>query len=224
MNCLEFQFCGETLLALGKGALFWPSESLLVVSDLHFGKSARVARFGGAQLPPYETRETVARLASDLASTGAKRVICLGDSFDAAPMQHTLPDADRLSLVALQAGREWIWIEGNHDPGPVSLGGAHMSGVSLGPLHFSHIAAASHTRGEVSGHYHPKITVDLRGRRLTRPCFLFDQTRLLLPAYGAFTGGLACTDPAITRLFPAGAEAILTGQRPARLPLPGVAA
>lgn len=223
MNALDFSFRDQSLLALPSGGLFWSSESLLVVSDLHLGKSARAARFGGAQLPPYETTETLTRLANDLSATGAKRVICLGDSFDAPALQSVLPEADLLTLTTLQAGLDWVWIEGNHDPGPVQLGGTHRRSLIIGPLHFRHIAEATPFEGEVTGHYHPKATLSLRGRALTRPCFLYNDTRLILPAYGAFTGGLHCHDPALTRLMSPGAQAILTGARPCQIPMPGLA-
>lgn len=223
MNILAFSFRSETLNALPTGALYWPSQDLLVVSDLHLGKSARAARFGGAQLPPYETTETLTRLATDLETTKARRVICLGDSFDAPTLQTALPETDILTLTRLQAGLDWVWIEGNHDPGPVELGGTHRRSMVIGPLHFRHIAETDPTPGEVSGHYHPKATLSLRGRALTRPCFLVDETRLILPAYGAFTGGLNSHDPALTRLMSPNAQAILTGSRPCKIPMPGLA-
>ena len=223
MNALEFSFQSETLHALPTGGLFWPAQELLVVSDLHLGKSARAAPFGGAQLPPYETTETLTRLSGDLTATKARRVICLGDSFDAPTVQTALPESDLLSLTTLQAGLDWVWIEGNHDPGPVQLGGTHRRSLIIGPLHFRHIAEPTPTPGEVSGHYHPKATLALRGRALTRPCFLFDDTRLILPAYGAFTGGLHSHDPALTRLMSPHAQAILTGPKPCKIPMPGLA-
>ena len=223
MNAVDIIFCNAALKALASGALFWPDQSLLVVSDLHLGKSARVARFGGAQLPPYETTETLTRLSQDLSSTGASRVICLGDSFDAPGIQDALPDRDLLTLTTLQAGRDWIWIEGNHDPGPVSLGGSHRADIRVEGLHFLHIAQTDPSAGEVSGHYHPKATLSLRGRQLTRPCFLLDDTRLILPAYGAFTGGLHSHDPALATLMSPKAEAILTGSTPCKIPMPRLA-
>lgn len=223
MNALTFSFRGQVLHALPSGGLYWPSEGLLVVSDLHLGKSARAARFGGAQLPPYETTETLTRLAADLGATGAKRVICLGDSFDAPVVQSVLPEADLMTLTTLQAGLDWVWIEGNHDPGPVQLGGTHRRTLTVGPMHFLHMAEPVPTQGEVSGHYHPKATLALRGRALTRPCFLYDDTRLILPAYGAFTGGMHCHDPVLAGLMAPGAQAILTGPRPCRIPMPGLA-
>ncbi len=125
MNAFEFSFRDQSLHALPSGGLFWPLENMLVVSDLHLGKSTRAARFGGAQLPPYETTETLTRLATDLINTGARRIICLGDSFDSPDLQTALPEADLLTLATLRAGLDWVWIEGNHDPGPVQLGGTH---------------------------------------------------------------------------------------------------
>ena len=120
MNLFEFSFRGQRLVALPSGGLFWPVEDLLVVSDLHLGKSTRAARFGGAQLPPYETAETLSRLAADLHQTGAKHVICLGDSFDTPTLQTVLPEADLLTLTALQAGLDWVMDRGQprSRPGP----------------------------------------------------------------------------------------------------------
>lgn len=223
MNTCAFEFRSEQLVALPSGALHWPAQKLLVVSDLHLGKSARLARLGGAQLPPYETTETLTRLSTDLSACNARRVICLGDSFDAPQLEDCLPEGDLQSLTTLMAGRDWVWIEGNHDPGPVALGGTHRKALTIGPLQFRHIAEPVAQPGEVSGHYHPKTTLSLRGRALTRPCFLFDDTRLILPAYGVFTGGLHCHDPAIARLMSASAQAILTGPRPCKIPMPGLA-
>lgn len=111
MNTFEFSFRDQSLHALPSGGLFWPLENMLVVSDLHLGKSTRAARFGGAQLPPYETTETLTRLATDLINTGARRIICLGDSFDSPDLQTALPEADLLTLATLQAGLDWVWIE-----------------------------------------------------------------------------------------------------------------
>jgi len=213
MNSLAFSFSGVRLHALGSGALWWPDQDLLCVSDLHLGKSARMARRGGAALPPYETHDTLARLTADLDRTGAKIVICLGDSFDDIEAADTLGETDRLQIAALQAGRIWIWIEGNHDPGPVSLGGAHLADWRCGKLQFRHIAS-SDAHGEVSGHYHPKVRLQARGRSIARPAFLFDSRRLILPAYGTYTGGLHSSDKALADLMEPGARAILTGPQP----------
>ena len=219
MNFVELTLAGERLHALGSGALFWPAQSLLCVSDLHLGKSERMARRGGTQLPPYETRDTLSRLAADLEATEARGVICLGDSFDDLAAARSLPEAERLWITRLQAGRRWIWIEGNHDPGPIEFGGAHLGELQQSPLVFRHIADPD-TRGEISGHYHPKATLGTRGRSITRPAFLIDHDRIIMPAYGTYTGGLRSHDAALTALMRNGACAVLTGPRPVMIPMP----
>lgn len=218
MNTVTLSLMGHCLTALPSGALYWAARQVLVVSDLHLGKSARLARFGGAALPPYDCRETLSRLDADLVQTAARQVICLGDSFDAPGLDRCLPDGDLAHLLRLQAGRDWVWITGNHDPAPVALGGAHLEHVALEGLTFRHIDSGA--RGEVSGHYHPKLKLVLRGRQVSRPCFLLDANRLILPAYGAYTGGLFSDSPVLTGLMAPGAEAILTGRPMGRVPMP----
>jgi len=205
----------EALHALPSGALFWPARRLLAVSDLHLGKSDRLARRGGTLLPPYETRATLDRLVADIDASDPAIVVCLGDSFDNLAAAKGLDDADALGLARLMAGRDWTWVEGNHDPGPLQIGGSHRAEFTLGPLSFRHIADPTRTH-EISGHYHPKA--HLAGR--SRPCFLADKARILLPAYGAYTGGLRCPHPALTALMQPEALAILTGQRALAIPMP----
>ncbi|MDH2325267.1 ligase-associated DNA damage response endonuclease PdeM [Cereibacter sp. SYSU M97828] len=205
-----FTLAGAALVALPSGALWWPDRGLLCVSDLHLGKSERLARRGGALLPPYEAQDTLTRLDADLDATGATRVICLGDSFDDA--EAVLGESERLWLLRLMAGRDWTWILGNHDPAPMGLGGAHLAELVQGPLTFRHIAAGGH---EVSGHYHPKARLG----GTARPCFLIDTRHAILPAYGTYTGGLWCHDPALARLMAPGALAILTGKRTFAIPV-----
>lgn len=209
-----FTFAGCDLTALPSGGLWWAAMATLVVSDLHFGKSTRLARRGGALLPPYETRATLARLADDLAMTGAARMICLGDSFDDVTASAELAEADRATLTGLMAGRDWVWIAGNHDPAPGGLGGQHRAEITLAGLTFRHSAEPG-ARAEVSGHYHPKAR--LAGQ--SAPCFLLsDPDRLILPAYGAFTGGLSCAAPELQALMGPSALAILTGRRARAIP------
>jgi uncharacterized protein len=219
MSAYPFTFAGTDLVALPSGALFWPAQNLLCVSDLHLGKSERRARFGTASLPPYETRDTLARLQSDLRGTGARTVICLGDSFDDTIAAAALDDEEKLWIATLQSGRRWIWIEGNHDPGPVDLGGMHMAELAMPPLTFRHIARPG-AMGELSGHYHPKVQVRTRGRSLSRPAFLIDADRVILPAYGTYTGGLRSDAPALGALMQAGAIAVLTGGAAHAVPMP----
>jgi DNA ligase-associated metallophosphoesterase len=216
MDKFAFEFCAEGFIALPSGALFWPTESTLIVSDLHFGKSARQGQYGGALLPPYETRETLKRLDADMALTSPAHVVCLGDSFDAPRLEYFLPKHDLEWMIRLQAGVKWTWIEGNHDPGPIALGGEHLAELSINHLKLRHIA--THDTGEISGHYHPKVRLKLRGRTISRPCFLWDQSRLILPAYGTYTGGLFCESQTLRRVMHTEAKAILTGQRPCAIP------
>ena len=191
----------------------------LAGSALHLGKSARLARRGGPLLPPYETAETLDRLAADLDATGAGTVICLGDSFDDLAAGEALDPIHKDTIRRLQAGRRWIWIEGNHDPGPLDLGGSHLAQHRLGPLTFRHIAAPVPEPGEISGHYHPKA----RMRAARRPCFLADSSRMILPAYGCYTGGLDWTAPELRTLFADDAVAYLTGAQMLAVPVPKAA-
>lgn len=219
MNGHNFNISGAALTALASGGLWWAERQILTVSDLHLGKSDRVARRNGTMLPPYEIHETLARLESDIEATGAATVICLGDSFDDLIAAESLNDDETLWITRLQAGRRWIWIEGNHDPGPVSFGGTHLGSFSDGPLTFRHIADRE-CSGEISGHYHPKATVRAPGRSITRPCFLVDNARAILPAFGTYTGGLQSTAPILCDLMQSNARAILTGPTPQVLPMP----
>jgi DNA ligase-associated metallophosphoesterase len=219
MNPLEFSFAGAALRAMASGALWWPEQRLLCVSDLHLGKSERIARRSGQPMPPYETRDTLSRLAGDLDRSGARTVICLGDSFDDLVAARSLPEDERLWIARLQAGRRWIWIEGNHDPGPVEFSGEHLREMTLGPLTFRHMAEQT-ARGEVSGHYHPKVRLPARGRMIVRPAFLYDEDRLILPAYGTYTGALNSRDAVLDALMGPKALAILTGPVPTCVPMP----
>ena len=220
----SFVLAGAGLVALGSGALWWPEHSILCVSDLHLGKSERYARSGGATLPPYQTQDTLLKLEDDLEIRGASTVICLGDSFDHPQAVSELAKDDRLWINRLQAGREWIWIEGNHDPGPLDIGGSHRTTLRLDPLLFRHIAAPDHrgkvSGGEISGHYHPKAQLKTTARKVSRACFLLDQQRLILPAYGAYTGGLNANHNRLQALMGPGAVAILTGKTPQVIPMP----
>ena len=213
MHKLFFQ--GETLHLLPSGGLFWPARNTLAVSDLHLGKSERLARRGGTLLPPYETRATLEKLDRDLEATGATTVICLGDSFDDLAAAEGIEEASRLWLIRLMAGKDWTWITGNHDPGPIEIGGSHRAELKLRPFTFRHIAEPQ-DRAEISGHYHPKAS--LAGQ--SKPCFLADAARLILPAYGLYTGGLRSHDTTLTTLMAKDALAILTGPRVLAIPMP----
>ena len=208
-------FHGQTLHLMPSGALFWPARRTLTVSDLHLGKSERLARRGGSLLPPYETQATLEKLDRDLEATCAETVICLGDSFDDLAAADSIEEPSRLWLARLMAGRNWTWITGNHDPGPIEIGGSHRAELKLAPFTFRHIAEPQ-TAAEISGHYHPKAR--LAGQ--SKPCFLADAKRLIMPAYGVYTGGLRSDDAALTALMAKDALAILTGSRVLAIPMP----
>lgn len=219
MNGYEFTLAGQSLFALGSGALWWPDHRLLCISDLHLGKSDRIARKSSTPLPPYDTHDTLLRLQADIEMWQPSAVICLGDSFDDTQAAQDLTDETKLWLSRLQAGRRWVWIAGNHDPGPVELGGTYMFELPMPPLTFRHIADPAQS-GEISGHYHPKANLGAKGTRVSRPCFLIDGNRVILPAYGTYTGGLRSSDPALTGLMRREALSVLTGPIPRAIPMP----
>jgi len=217
-DAFSFALNGTHCLALPSGALFVPSADLLCVSDLHLAKSERWARRRGVMLPPYETRATLDRLARDIATAKPACVVALGDSFDDLAASEALEPEDRAALAALQEGRRWVWIEGNHDAGPNAHGGEGCQELTVAGLTFRHIAEPDAAPGEVSGHYHPKYGLPGFGDR--RPCFLLDRRRLILPAYGTYTGGLDAREPVLRDLFGSQAVAVLTGSRALAAPVP----
>lgn len=219
MDGYDFLFAGVPLTLLPSGALWWAEADLLCVSDLHLGKSERMARKGGAMLPPYETRDTLLRLERVITATAARTVVCLGDSFDDVAASDNLRQEDALWLTRLMAGRHWVWIEGNHDPGPIQFAGTHLAELHQPPLHFRHIARAEGA-GEISGHYHPKARLHIRGRSVTRPCMLYDGDRVILPSFGTYTGGLRSDDNALSGLMGRDAIAVLLGMPPQPIPMP----
>ncbi len=218
----DFDLAGARLTATPEGALWWADARILVVSDLHLGKSERVARRGGALLPPYETRETLQRLSDEVTRRRPEEVICLGDSFDDDAAAQGLELAERETLSTMMAGRRWTWITGNHDPAPIEIGGATVAEARRDGLVFRHIAAVRgepHGTGEVSGHFHPKARLTLKGRRISRRCFVCGAGRLILPAFGAYTGGLSVRDPAIAGLVGPKATALLLGGGVSAIPV-----
>ncbi|WP_167529182.1 ligase-associated DNA damage response endonuclease PdeM [Bradyrhizobium macuxiense] len=181
------------------GALFWEEQRLLVVSDLHLEKGSSFAS-RGVLLPPYDTVATLSRLAAVIARHDPRQVIALGDSFHDRDAHARLSDADREALAALQMRRNWIWIAGNHDPAlPSSLGGVVATEVAIGPIVFRHEPTGA--SGEIAGHLHPKARVPTRGRSIERRCFASDGERAVMPAFGAYTGGLSIRDAAFARIF-----------------------
>ena len=190
---------GVALVADLSGALFWEEQSLLVVSDLHLEKGSSFAA-RGVLLPPYDTVATLSRLASVIARHDPKTVIALGDSFHDRNAHDRLSSSDRDAITALQARRDWIWILGNHDPAlPADLGGVVASEVAIGEIAFRHQPTGA--SGEIAGHLHPKARVATRGRSMERRCFACDGMRVVMPAFGAYTGGLSIRDEAFSKIF-----------------------
>jgi hypothetical protein len=150
-------------------------------------------------------------------------VVCVGDSFDCAVSAAEVAPIVARRVGRLAAGRDWLWIAGNHDPRAPALPGRWAAEAAIGPLVFRHAARAEAAPGEVSAHYHPKAVLRHRGRRIARRCFLLDARRLILPAYGTYTGGLDARDPALARLLAGEAQAMLTGPRITVLPLAALA-
>jgi len=190
---------GVTMVADLSGALFWADERLLVVSDLHLEKGSSFAR-RGVLLPPYDTAATLSRLAAVIMRHDPRTVIALGDSFHDCDAHERLSKPDRDAVTALQARRDWIWIAGNHDPAlPDDLGGAVASEVAIGGIVFRHEPTGA--AGEIAGHLHPKARVSTRGRSVERRCFAADGERLVMPSFGAYTGGLSIRDTAFEKIF-----------------------
>lgn len=209
MDGYRFSLGAETLVATPDGAVTWPAQKLLVVGDLHLGRAERTAREGGGLLPPYETDDTLDRLEAAVLRHVPSIVVLLGDSFDDMPAMADVSGRITERLTRMAAGRQWIWISGNHDPGPVDLPGSHRDTLRLGPLVFRHIASRDSAEPEISGHYHPKATLARRGQRITRRCHLTDGKRLILSAFGTYTGGMRARDPAFDGLLGQDAQAIL---------------
>jgi DNA ligase-associated metallophosphoesterase len=199
LRSFEIAIAGQHIIADPSGALYWPEHGLLVVADLHLEKGSSYAA-RGQLLPPYDTAATLARLARLVAHYAPRMVIALGDSFHDGGGPARLQAGDRESLAALQRGRDWIWITGNHDPEPAdNIGGVFHETATVGMLTFRHLPTG--TANEICGHLHPVARVSHRGRAVSRRCFAADATRMVMPAFGAFTGGLNVRDAAFADLF-----------------------
>jgi DNA ligase-associated metallophosphoesterase len=214
---MQLDFRGHAFLLDPAGAAYWPARDLLIVADLHLEKGRAFAR-RGALLPPYDTHATLARLEDLVRRWRPATVVSLGDGFhDRRSGRELSPDLfDR--LTALTRRLRWVWVTGNHDPAVcLALGGAVLPALELDDLVLRH--EPSGAAGEIAGHLHPKARVSTTRLRLCRPCFAGDADRLLMPAFGAFTGGLNVLDPAIHSLFPSGLWAyMLGGMRVFRFP------
>jgi DNA ligase-associated metallophosphoesterase len=206
----EIGLKGQSALLDLTGAMYLPAHDALLVADLHFEKGSSFAR-RGMMLPPYDTRETLLALSDAVFRFDPKTVIALGDSFHDIGGPDRLGDGERTTLTQVQQGREWIWVTGNHDRIlPESIGGQVVEEMTLGSLTLRHEPLAGE-QAEVAGHLHPVGKVVMRGRSTRRRCFLTDGSRCVMPALGAYAGGLNACDAAFRPLFPNGFTAHLIG-------------
>ena len=206
---VPFSFGGHDLFALRQGAVFWPARRALLVADLHLEKASWLAG-GGQFLPPYDTLATLSDLEALVAATGAVETWCLGDSFHDIEGCDRLPVAARDTLARLTKATRWTWITGNHDPLITDrCGGEAATEALVDGLMLRHEAAPDEPRPELSGHFHPKLRLTVRGRPVARRCFVATATKLILPAFGALTGGLDVDHPAIVRAVGRAAEALV---------------
>lgn len=219
---VPFSFGGQDWLALPEGALAWPSRRALVVADLHFEKASWFAATAGQLLPPYDSQATLAGLAALVERTGAREVWCLGDSFHDAGGCDRLSSAVRDQLLRLTAATAWHWVLGNHDAGLADpCGGLVHDEAVVDGIVLRHEARRAEPAPELSGHFHPKLRITVRGRRVARRCFVATPTKLILPAFGALTGGLDADHPEIVRAVGRHAEALIPiDRRLLRFPLP----
>jgi DNA ligase-associated metallophosphoesterase len=190
---------GVTFIADLAGALYWPEQGLLAVADLHLEKGSSFAA-RGQLLPPYDTVATLAKLTKLMMRYAPRVVVALGDSFHDGGGPARMMRDDRDNLFALQRGRDWIWISGNHDPDPADgIGGAFHSEIAIGALVFRHRPTGAER--EIAGHLHPVARIAHRGRAVSRRCFAAGKTRMVMPAFGAFTGGLNVRSAAFADVF-----------------------
>ena len=208
-DTLHLHLHGEWLLPLPQGALWWAAQRVLVVSDLHLEKGSSYAA-RGQLLPPYDTGATLKIVEQLCAQFRPKTIVSLGDSFHDRRAELRLAAQDTARIKALTAAHDWVWVEGNHDPDPPAhLGGRAAKTLHIGPLVFRH--EPTREAGEIAGHLHPAAKVAGRGRSVRRRCFATDGSRLVMPALGAFTGGLNVRDDAFKALFPDGLMAFALG-------------
>ena len=208
----DLSLAGEALSLDRSGALWLPQHRTLVVSDLHLEKGSAYAARSGQFLPPYDTRETLAQLHEAVQRLDPSCVVALGDSFHDARGPERMEPGDRAMVAALQEGRDWVWIAGNHDAAvSEGVGGRYCETLVLGGLTLRHEPLAGAEGGEIAGHLHPCGKVSMRGRSVRRRCFVSDGHRLVMPAFGAYAGGLNVRDAAFEPLFPKGFTAYLLG-------------
>jgi DNA ligase-associated metallophosphoesterase len=217
---VPFSFAGETFYPTADGALFWPAEQALLVADLHLEKASWFARLGQF-LPPYDSHATLSALAVEVERTGATRLFCLGDSFHDRFGCDRLPADARELLEQLTSKLDWTWVVGNHDPGFADhCGGRIEEEVELAGIILRHEAVRGEPRPEISGHFHPKLRLSLKGRRVSRRCFVASPSKIIMPAFGSLTGGLDAHHPEILGSVGSNAAALVpVSDRLLRFPL-----
>lgn len=200
-GCCIHAVNGVELIADPSGVAYWPTEDTLLVADLHLEKGSSFAR-RGQLLPPYDTMETLKRLRAVVEKWQPKRVIALGDSFHDREAHQRLSKEAMDALGTMMSGRHWVWVSGNHDPDPpAGLGGEVAEEVEHSSLVLRHDPLVDNKPGEIAGHLHPKAKLVRRGRHVRRSCFAASRNRMILPSFGAYTGGLDVFEPAFTGLF-----------------------
>jgi len=204
---------GQHFYAHPSGALYWPQKQALIVADLHLEKASHFAA-KGQFLPPYDSGETLNKLEAAARFFEAKQIFTLGDSFHDNTALNRMPAIVKTQFSKLLASYRWNWITGNHDEEPEQRGWRQHSVLRFGQVDLRHEALVELPAGvsEISGHYHPKAKVKVRGRTLSRACFIYSQNRLIMPAFGSLTGGLPVIDPAISAFFVDGATTLLLGK------------
>jgi DNA ligase-associated metallophosphoesterase len=206
---VPFSFASHDFHASPDRALHWPAENALLVADLHLEKASWFARLGQF-LPPYDSHATLAALERDIDRSGAKTLYCLGDSFHDRFGCDRLPAAARDLLLSLTARIDWVWIVGNHDAGFVDhCGGRLVEEITVAGIVLRHEAERDDPTPEMSGHYHPKLRLTMKGRHVSRRCYVATATKVILPAYGALTGGLDAHHPEIVKKVGPGASALV---------------
>jgi len=206
---VPLSFAGHEFFASPDGALNWPAQEALLVADLHLEKASWFAK-AGQFLPPYDSQATLQALEREIDRSGVKHLYCLGDSFHDRFGCDRLPASARDLLASLTARLDWVWIVGNHDVGFIDhCGGRIVEEIEVGGVALRHEAVAHDPRPEMSGHFHPKFRLNLKGRHVSRRCFVASGTKLILPAYGAFTGGLDAGHPEIIRKVGLNASALV---------------
>lgn len=220
MTSVSVMFGDHRFVPMAEAALFWPDRGALLVADLHFEKASWYASHGQL-LPPYDSVETLGRLEALVAATGVRELWCLGDSFHDVGGVERMPEAARATLAKLTGALDWTWVVGNHDPvlGD-SVGGHVVDEIEVDGVLLRHEAERDEVRPEISGHFHPKLRITVRGRHIARRCFVHTDRKIILPAFGALTGGLDAADPAIVHVVGRPAQALVpTADRLLKFPL-----